>query len=575
MEPTPKSGRPSALRRYGPLGAIVVVVVVVGLVVALSRGGGDNGSGTDTSSSASSGAGKGPLTYPDAKAAGTAGSIDWGPNCDTTTGQVKVPLTYAPPCVEPYDPTPKNGKPANGGATAPGVTADTITIALYQAQPDELQQIFFKNSGSDEGLNTEAKTVRAYVDFFQSHYETWGRKIKIVTVKGSGAPDDETAAKADAIKVATEVKAFASFGGPGQTSAYADELATRGVLCLGDCMLAASDAFATQNAPDIWLTFPSTDQAAEHWVRFITRQVAGRKAQYAGDTAMHDRTRAFGLVRFDESYAGLDESGKLFVRELADKGVKLAAQASYQLDLARAQEDARTIITKMKAANVTTVIFAGDPVTPSYLTKEATAQNYFPEWIVLGAAYTDTSLFGRQYDQRQWAHAFGVSQLPAPVAESADQLATILDWQTGQPPAAKTFKVLVQAPLIFFTGLHLAGPELTAQSFRNGLFRYPSIAETKPTWLHISWGKHGIWPGTDWFGSDDATVIWWNPDATGTDEVGNAGTGMYEYADGGRRYLPDNWPARPAAVFDPATSTTGFTTIPLDQQPPSYPSPAG
>ena len=571
MEPTPKTARPSALRRYGPLGAILAVVLVVALVVALSGGGGDGKSGRPTAKSPE--AGKGPLTYPDAQAAGTAGSVTWGPNCDTTTGKVKVPFTYAPPCVKPYEPGPAGAPPANGGVTAPGVTADTITIALYQAQPDELQQIFFKNSGSDESLNAEAETVRAYVDFFQSHYEMWGRKINLVTVKASGAPDDEAAAKADAIKVATEVKAFASFGGPGQTSAYADELATRGVLCLGDCMLAASNEFATQNKPNVWLTFPSTNQSAEHWVRFITRQVAGRNAVYAGDKAMHDRKRVFGLVRFDESFAGLDQSGKQFVSELATRGVKLAAQAPYELDLAKAQENARTTITKMKAAKVTTVIFAGDPVTPSYLTKEATAQDYFPEWIVLGAAYTDTSLFGRQYDQKQWAHAFGVSELPAPVAESADQFATILDWQTGKPPAAKTYKVLVQAPLIFFTGVHLAGPDLTAETFRDGLFRYPSLAGTKPTWLHVSWGEHGIWPGTDWFGSDDATLIWWNPEATGTDEVGNEGTGMYEYAEQGRRYLPDGWPEGPPRVFDPTTSIVTFATVPPDQQPPSYPPP--
>ena len=71
-------------------------------------------------------------------------------------------------------------------------------------------------------------------------------------------------------------------------------------------------------------------------------------------------------------------------------------------------------------------------MTPSSLTKEATAQNYFPEWVVLGAAYTDTSLFGRSYDQKQWAHAFGVSTLPTPVTPEADQLYSILVWQSGQ-----------------------------------------------------------------------------------------------------------------------------------------------
>lgn len=570
MEPIPKTQRPSALRRYGPLGGIIAIVVVVGIFVALSQQGNN---GTKAATRAATPTTKGPLTYPEAKARGNAGSIDWGRNCDTATGKVKVPLTYAPPCVQPYEPKPNGTKPGNGGATAPGVTADTITIALYQAQPDELQQIYFKNSGSDESLTAEADTVRGYIDFFQSHYETYGRKIKLVTVKATGAADDENTAKADAIKVATEIHAFASWGGPSQTSAYADELATKGVMCLGDCMLAASNQFAAQNKPYLWLTFPSTDQSATHWVNFISRSVAGRKAIYAGEASFQVRKRVFGLVRFDESFAGLDESGKQFAKELRARGVPIAVQAPYQLDLTKAQENARTVIAKMKAAKVTSVIFAGDPITPSFLTKEATAQQYFPEWIVLGAAYTDTSLFGRTYDQKQWAHAFGVSELPAPVAESSDQLAQILVWQNGKPPAAKTYKVLVQAPLIFFTGVHLAGPNLTADSFRAGLFNYPSIAGTKPTWLHLSWGAHNIWPTTDWFASDDATAIWWNPSASGKDEVGNQGTGMYEYANGARRYLPQQWPDKTPGIFNPGSSITSFATVPPDQQPPSYPSP--
>ena len=69
------------------------------------------------------------------------------------------------------------------------------------------------------------------------------------------------------------------------------------------------------------------------------------------------------------------------------------------------------------------MILAGDPVFPTFLTKEATAQGYFPEWVVLGYAFTDTAVFGRQYDQKQWAHAFGVSLLPARTADDVDELA--------------------------------------------------------------------------------------------------------------------------------------------------------
>ena len=123
---------------------------------------------------------------------------------------------------------------------------------------------------------------------------------------------------------------------------------------------------------------------------------------------------------------------------------------------------------------MTTVLFAGDPLTPGDLTTEATAQKYFPEWVVLGAAYSDTSLFGRTYDPAQWKHAFGVTSLYVPTPQRLDQYSEILRWQTGQEPAAKTYKVLIQAPLIFYTALHLAGPDLTPATFRDGLFRFPS-----------------------------------------------------------------------------------------------------
>ena len=36
----------------------------------------------------------------------------------------------------------------------------------------------------------------------------------------------------------------------------------------------------------------------------------------------------------------------------------------------------------MKDAGVTTIIYTGDPLMPSSITKEATAQNFNPEWII-------------------------------------------------------------------------------------------------------------------------------------------------------------------------------------------------
>src|SRR6185369_12370362 len=107
--------------------------------------------------------------------------------------------------------------------------------------------------------DTELQTNQQYADFFSAHYQTYGRKIKLVPLKASGPPDDDVTAKADAIKVATEIHAFASWGGPGQTSSYADELAARGILCVGDCVLAQPDEFITSRAPHIWPTLASPE----------------------------------------------------------------------------------------------------------------------------------------------------------------------------------------------------------------------------------------------------------------------------------------------------------------------------
>jgi hypothetical protein len=558
------------LRRYAPFLAIVVAIT---LIAVFLPGGGNGGSrATSTTQPSTSGSGTTSnglrLTFDQARAAGT--NVNWGPTCDTSTGRVAVPFSYAPPCVVPW----KGGD--NGGATAPGVTGDTITIAVYQEQPDLLQETFLQQSGSDQSLNAELATEQQYVDFFESHYQMYGRKVRLVPIKASGAADDDVAAKADAIKVATEIHAFASFGGPSQTSAYADELAARGVMCLGDCTIAQPESFIRSRSPYIWPLLAAPEQAAEHWAAFVAGGLANRPASYAGDPALRRQRRRFGVVRYDDDAGSFRRSFTVFRSLLAQRGVHLATEIPYQLDLLRAQESARAVIAKLKADHVTTVLLAGDPIFPSFLTKEATAQNYFPEWAVMGYAYTDTAVFGRTYDQRQWAHAFGVSLLPARTSGSADQFSEILVWQSGKPPIASTYQALVQAPLILFTGLHLAGAALTADRFRRALDSFPADRPLQPTTLHLSWGRHGIWPGVDDTGGDDATVIWWDPNARGPDEVGSVGRGLYRYALSGRRYLPRGWPRRSSlGLYDTARSTTVITALPPGQAPPAYPSPAG
>ena len=49
---------------------------------------------------------------------------------------------------------------------------------------------------------------------------------------------------------------------------------------------------------------------------------------------------------------------------------------------------------------------------------------------------------------------------------------------------------------------------------------------------------------------------------------------MYEYVDGGKRYLPGEWPTVDKA-FDPNGAVDIYLTPPPGEEPGDYPSPAG
>ena len=90
----------------------------------------------------------------------------------------------------------------------------------------------------------------------------------------------------------------------------------------------------------------------------------------------------------------------------------------------------------------------------------------------------------------------------------------------------------------------------------------------------LTWGDHGYWPEADYSGIDDATAIWWDPTATGPDEIRKDGTGMWQYVEGGTRYLPGQWPSEDL-LFVPEGAVSLYETPPPGEDPPDYPSPAG
>jgi hypothetical protein len=510
----------------------------------------------------------GPMTPAKAALEGKS-NVDFGPNCDPATERVKIPTVYAPPCVAPF-----RGK--NGGSTSQGVTGDEIKVVVYTGDPqrDPLLAGQIRAAGASLDLGAIHDTWRGYFDIYNRMFELYGRKITPEFFVGTGPGSDTAAAKADAIAIADK-KPFAVLGGPVQsTTVFADELAHRGVLCIGTCSLAMPEKLINDNKPYLATVGPSPEEAAALTAEFVGKQVGKGKAQYAGDEATRNKNRVYGILHYntpDGQYDGLFNSLKSGLKKY---GISAKTDQSFFLDLARAQETARTVITKMKDAGVTTIIYTGDPLMPGSFTKEATAQDYNPEWILGPSVLADTSIFARTYDQDQWSRAFGVALVPGRTPESLDQTRQLYEWFHGSAPPNNTYGVINPSIFQFAVGAMLAGPKLTPQTFRDGLFRYPPSGgdSISPT---LSWGKHGFWRGTDYSGTDDAAMLWWDPNAVGQDEVGRVGNGLYRYADGGKRYSRGKFPPKgQGGLLDTATSVTIFEQLPPDHARPNYPPPA-
>jgi hypothetical protein len=109
----PPKGRPGWVKpakRYGP---IVVVLALIGAAVLVFGGGDDDGDDEAATEGAAASEeeliASGPMTWQKAEQEGETEDIEWGPNCDTETGKLKLVSIYAPPCVEPFE--GENGGP--------------------------------------------------------------------------------------------------------------------------------------------------------------------------------------------------------------------------------------------------------------------------------------------------------------------------------------------------------------------------------------------------------------------------------------------------------------------------------
>ena len=498
-------------RGYGPMAVLVAVLVIVALFVpsrvpktstvaaaatgALSAGSpggtgtatatgatpgasgvapssaGSPGSGSTPSGAATgSGGGSGSAANPAATAAGHSGQVA------ATVGAAKVA-----PCGgqklqvtgDPYSPPCETFSGNNGGATSPGVTATAINVSFRLTSDQSFQQTLAQLAGAqlqDTNADTE-RTVLALAQYFNSHFQFYGRKIVVHFFNGQGSLANEllgtgqAQAEADAL-TAKSMNVFADLSA--ESEPYAAALAKEKIMAFGDPYM--SRAWHQQHAPYTWSVDTDGTDVASMAAHYAVQKLcpAGSPAAYAGGS-LKNAPRKFALLAPENSW---------YQQSVAvAQGIMRAAgcQASiftYTLDLGTMSQQAANLVSKLKSGGYTTIICGCDPIFPVYLSGQGNQQGYLPEFVITGTALTDADYSAQLWNQTFAAHAFGISPNGPEVPYTQTIGYAAYKTVRSDEPAFFVNQIYAQMDQMAI-GLQMAGPNLTPQTFQQGMFNYP------------------------------------------------------------------------------------------------------
>ncbi len=473
-----------------------------------------------------------------AAAAAAPGAVRAAKNCSGGALQDKN-SAYSPPCLA--------FSGANGGATFRGVTKDTITVAYRElgnplGKNSELAKTAEKK-GIVSNPEAAARTRAALLEYFNRTFQLYGRQVKLVSYKGRGdafkelSGTGQEAANADGLKVGQEIKAFADLSGISQP--YLDALVRQKVVTFGGVHLPAS--YYKARAPYAWGQLIDCTTLLTSAVDLLSKRLPPTgKAERAGSTSLRTKDRKYGLVLPDDAvYAQCLKEAR---PKLAAAGITITKEIRYALDFSNMQQQAPNIAAQLKNAGITTVIMVTDPLLPFFLSGSATQQDFWPEWFLSGTVLTDADVAGQFYDQDQWQFAYGQSFLgdvtQGKASESYRAYKAIRP--NDEPTVARDLEYY--SMLMLFIGLQMAGPNLTPQTFQQGMFAYPGASGSLGHW---SWGPN------DYTAIDDAREIYYDRRAI---SPFNNQPGRYICPEGNRRHR-GAWAAKdPGAPIPPAAA---------------------
>jgi hypothetical protein len=429
----------------------------------------------------------------------------------------------------------------NGGATTKGVTGEEIRVVF---------------PGDGTTTNRELAALEAY---FNSRFEFYGRRLRIVTYKQAGNFTTCQKMLADAIRVDEEIGAFASLRysiQDGREGCYYDELARRKIVSVqtsGVGIPSQTEAHMSET-PYQWNYYAPIDTMLANLGEVVCKELKASGPTHAGPPQNAALQRKFGLV-IDSTSNGVPPPDP---RPLLTKARACGLDFGTPIELDVPSQDyslAKSAVLKLKDNGATSVVCLCGFDFMNGMMAQSTQEAYFPEWIAQDyRAQTWDDGGGHQWTRDHADHVFGIrgrnKSLPR---AQMPYWAAVREADPTYPTGIFQVSTEYWSMLLLASGIQAAGPRLTPETFANGLQRavFPNPGCGGPPFYQACVGFKG-----DHSMVDDFTLVWYDQNGT-SDEVDAANgnlpyaknAGTYCYVDGGRRYKAGEWPTRPDPFF--------------------------
>ena len=458
----------------------------------------------------------------------------------------------SPPCIAYW-------QGDNGGATAKGVTRENIYVAIP----------------TPKGFQKEYVALQA---FFNRRFQFYGRKLVFqfcspmagADSNGSGGQDGQVQDAATASQgCGNGIPPFASNYYQFDNGRYFNQQ----MACRYKTVMVASytpfdTSYMKTCAPYLYQYTMASELLFDQLGEWGCARLAGRPARFgAGTTStgaqLNATKRKFGIF-LAPFYHDDPVARRSALKQMTDRlkacGAEVPADriiinpvtetnAGQSLDPASASN----AISQMRRADVTSIFCMCGVFPFGALARAASSNGYQPEW--LGSTYgildDYNGLLLSAAPTEQLAHLFGISILPRHVDPLLEPYNVGI--QEGDPAvAARTsngdftnFTQLYRPLLLLAAGIQMAGPKLTAESFRAGLLKttFPNPVTS------LNAGDVGM-ESQGYSFTRDATEWWYSTSAKGPYSDDDAGAkGAICYLDAGRRYHHGTWVRKERTSF--------------------------